>query len=88
MIDNNILSNRLNDFKKGSFKDPLSSPMNLAIYLTLIWNVIILLGNSFIFGYSLNILLGTSWNIASHLIIGYSIILFFNYFKNLFHPKP
>jgi hypothetical protein len=90
MINNNILSDRLNNFKKGSSiktEDPLlSNKLTLFVgalsYIWLgMWDII----QSCIYGHSINLIFNKGWKTIDEIIVGFMILLLFNTINNFIH---
>ena len=92
MIENNSLSNILNEFKK---EDPISetnaSNGNIKPILSLINSFItlaVIFVKSFVFGYALKTLLGTDWNFLGYLSIGMALGFLIEFILDLISYLP
>ena len=90
MLNNDLLSNRLNEFKKrGPLQEGPSSLSNELIY-----NVISTTGSAFwlvakilMYGYSSRLIFNTDWNFWNTGLIGLTITVTLTYIYNLIHDK-
>ena len=89
MINDNALSNKLNDFKNNKSLSENSAPSTLNDSILNISNTIvsllILLGKGIIYGYSFKIIFTTDWNFISTFSIGLGFLLILEYIFDLFH---
>lgn len=93
-VKSNSLSDRLNEFKNKNKNLLENESMGINTgknpvvdFINSIISLFSLFLKSLIFGYSLRILLVTSWNFWSVLCVGLSITFFLNYIHQLFHDK-
>ena len=88
MIRNNLLSDKLNEFKnkENNLSDTVVKPslMNL---INIITGFFILLIKSIIFGYTIKIIVDTSWNFWEIICIGLSINFLLDFIQQLIHKE-
>jgi len=91
MINNDLLSNRLNLFKQGGpskKNDSSLLPFNLDIpFLTIILTGFFLVARILMYGYATRLIVKADWNFFNTILIGLTITVLLTYISDLIHPK-
>jgi hypothetical protein len=89
MISNNLLSDKLNSFKKNknSPKEDKISPTSNPIFeiSSTFFTLIFFIVKLFVYGYSMKLIFSTNWDFLGIICIGLTITLLLDYIHNLIH---
>lgn len=86
MINDNVLGNRLNEFKQKRDQSPLPDNPLFAAFGTL-FTSLILVFKVFVFGFSTKIVFHTDWSFWELMCIGVTINFLLTYIHDLFHKR-
>jgi hypothetical protein len=86
MINDNVLGNRLNEFKRkqGSNEPPIPNNPIFAAFSTLFTTILIVF-KTLVFGYGIKIIFSTDWNFWEIACIGVMINFFLTFIHDLIH---
>jgi len=102
MIENNLLGDRLNNYKNKKTSQESSPPQspqesseksNLSIelvikeFITIFFSIIGILTKSIIFGYSIKLIFNLHWNLLDIICVGYLFNYILLFITDLFHKE-